>query len=66
MARLKVFEVVSGSSPSAIWADIQHYLSIASSVEVVATASGGFELHVWVGVRSDGSNVSGASTSKSY
>ena len=61
MARLKVFEVVPGSSPSAIWADVRHYLSLANSVEVVTTPGGGFELHVWVGVRSDGSNVSGAS-----
>ena len=66
MARLRVYEILPGSSASAIWDDIRHYLSVATSVEVVTTTSNGLELHVWVGERADQSNVSGASTSKSY
>lgn len=66
MARFKVFEVLPDASGSTIWADIRHYMSLANSVEIVATSGDTFELHVWVGERRDGSNVSGASTSKTY
>jgi len=66
MARLKVYEVLPGSSATGIWNDVRHYLSVAKSVEMVTTPQNTFELHVWIGERSDGSNVSGASTSKSY
>ena len=66
MATLRVLEVLPGATSSGIWNDIKHELQFADSVEVVKVGGGGFELHLWFGTRADGSNVSGASTSKSY
>ena len=66
MARFDVFEVMPEGTGSKIWGEILQFLVTADSVEVVKVPGGRFELHVWFGTRADGSNVSGASTSKSY
>lgn len=60
MARHIDYEILPGATAAQIWKDIQHYLSLNESVEVVKEKDDKgrwrFELRVWTGVRKDGSN----------